>query len=652
MLVIFLTAVVYANTLKHSFVWDDASVIVENNFVKSWAHIPLLFTRDYLTPYVRLQHLYTPDLARGSGEMTYRPVVTASYFVDYAVWKLDPFGYHLTNIALHIANALLLFWLAQLLVKDRGIALLASLLFAVHPVHSEAVNVISFREDLLAFFFFATAFGFFIISDRYAARKKLYAQAVSLAAFLLALFSKEISVTLPFVLVLYDRFWGPYAEKKKPLAGRLRRYAWHIAVLLFYLWVRFILMRNTSEPHVGYPGGSFYTNAITMSQAFLDYIRWLFFPIGIPIVVRELHLSIAHSFLAPAVMASFVLIIVLLTTAVRLRNISGLVAFSIMYFFVTLLPVSNIWPIVNFMASRYLYLPSVGFCLAVAGLLAAWTGRLSHAARYGWQRRAAIFAAALFLASCALLTIRGNDTWANNVTVSSEMVKRYPRSARAHASMGTSFLKDGALDKAIEEYRIAVRLEPDTALYHKNLGAGYCAKGMLQEAQGELERAVVLYGGLPGLDVAYNDLGLAFEGKGLYREAVDSYKKAAMFNPASAAHYFSLGNAYDKAKDYQAAIQAYRKAIEINPGYLEAYNNMASTYADSGDIDKALELWNRILTVDPGFATAHFNLAVFYFQQKKFDLAIAHCDKVSALGYGVDPVFLKLLDSHRKQAQQ
>jgi Tfp pilus assembly protein PilF len=647
-LIVFLTSLVYANTLKNSFVWDDAAVIVENNFVKSRAHIPLLFTRDYLTPYIRQQDLYIPDLKKGSGETTYRPVVTASYFIDYDIWKLNPFGYHLTNGVLHIANALLLFCLANLLVKNRGVALLASLLFALHPVHNETVNVISFREDLLAFLFFTASFILAIIGDRYDGIKKLYVYAASLVSFLLALFSKEISVTLPFVLLLYDHFFGSRQGRRKFLARFASRYAGYVVVLMFYLWVRFIVMRNPCEPHVGYPGGSFYTNTITMLQALTYYIRWLFFPVGIPIIVREFQFSIAHSFLTPAVMASVSLILILLFAAIRLRRISGLISFSILYFFITLLPVSNVWPIVNFMASRYVYIPSIGFCLACAALLGASLPRGGPGARFGPLYGVTRYAGALLLVSCALLTVQRNAIWANDTTVSSEMVKTYPRSARLHASLGASFLKDKNVDKAIDEYRIAVRLKPDSALYHKGLGDGYCAKGMPQEAREELEKALTLYRDLPDLDGAYSNLGLAFEGKGLYKEAVNSYKKAAALNPNSAAHYFFLGNAHDKAKDYQEAIQAYQKAIALNPDYLEAYNNMASVYVDIGDIDNALSLWNKILRADPGFATAHFNLAVFYFRQKKFDLAIAHCDKVIALGYVVDPAFLELLAPHRK----
>jgi Flp pilus assembly protein TadD len=642
------TSLVYANSLKNSFVWDDVSVIVENNFVKSWEHLPLIFTKDYLTPFSKTQNLYIPDFTKGSGETTYRPVVTASYFIDYALWQLNPFGYHLTNIILHILNTLLLFCLVSLLTGNRGIALLASLLFAVHPVNSEAVNVISFREDLLAFLFFMSSFILYIKCNGYTGKKQLYTYILSLVSFSLALFSKEMSVTLPFVLVMYDHFFGFHREGKNFLARRASRYAGYIIILAFYLWVRLVVMKNPSEPPVGYPGGSFYTNVITMVQVFFSYIRWLFFPSGIPVVLRESHLSIAHAFFTPEVLVSVSLLMFFLALAIRVRKTATLVSFAVFYLFITLVPVSNIWPIVNFMASRYLYIPMVGFCLAVATLLVTSATHGSRSLQSGILRNAVRCFIIIFLVSSALLTTTRNTVWINNTAVASEMVQRYPQSAMAHASLGASFLKDGVLDKAIREYAVAVRLEPGSALYHKNLGTGYCVKGMLLEASEELAKAYALSCNVPGLDEAYSDLGFAFERKGLYAEAIDAHKRAVALNPGSASRYCALGNAYDKAKDYHAAIHAYKKAIALDSNYFEAYNNMASAYTAIGEIDRAIGLWNAMLQADPNSAIAHFNLAVFYFQQKKYDLAIQHCDQVIALGNQVDPLFLGLLKPHRK----
>ncbi len=134
-LIIFITALVYANSLKNSFVWDDYVVIVDNNFVKSWKNFPAIFRKSYLSPFIKSGSYFFVDSSIGSGETSYRPVVTLSYFFDYSLWRLNAFGYHLTNLLLHITNAVLLYFLINLIAKNKKIALLSSLLFALHPAN-------------------------------------------------------------------------------------------------------------------------------------------------------------------------------------------------------------------------------------------------------------------------------------------------------------------------------------------------------------------------------------------------------------------------------------------------------------------------------------------------------------------------------------
>ena len=210
--IVFFTALVYSNSLKNSFIWDDHTVIVNNNFVKSWNNLPRLFNRTYLTKDSDMEYLGKKDI--GSGEFTYRPVVTFTYFLDYSFWKLNPFGYHFTNLILHILNAGLLFVLISLIAGNWVVALLASLFFALHPANTEAVNVISFREDLLAFLFYVSALIFYIKSrGEEAGRRRIYFYLSSLLSFGLALFSKEMSVTFPVILLGYDYLLGKRPKK-------------------------------------------------------------------------------------------------------------------------------------------------------------------------------------------------------------------------------------------------------------------------------------------------------------------------------------------------------------------------------------------------------------------------------------------------------
>ena len=140
---IILSFAAYLNALSNTFVFDDVYVISGNYFIRDWQNIFGLFTSKYFA---------------ASGELSYRPVVTLSYFVDYSLWHLNPMGYHLTNIVLHTLNSVLLFFFVQLMVKNTPVAFLASLFFICHPVLSEAVNAVSYREDILAAAFLSPPF--------------------------------------------------------------------------------------------------------------------------------------------------------------------------------------------------------------------------------------------------------------------------------------------------------------------------------------------------------------------------------------------------------------------------------------------------------------------------------------------------------------
>ena len=146
-LILIISIAIYSNTLKNGFVYDDEFTVVNNTLIKNFSNISKLFTKEYFA---------------ASGEMSYRPVVTFTYFIDYALYGLKPYGYHLTNLLLHALNGVILYIFLTLLFKPSqssifNLQLLISLLFATHPVLTEAVNAISFREDLLCFLFYISA---------------------------------------------------------------------------------------------------------------------------------------------------------------------------------------------------------------------------------------------------------------------------------------------------------------------------------------------------------------------------------------------------------------------------------------------------------------------------------------------------------------
>lgn len=568
-LIVIVTSLIYIKSLTNPFVFDDNLVIVKNDFVKSWKNFPLLFSKTYLTSTEDVIYLGLHNI--GAGEISYRPLVTASYFLDYTFWKLNHFGYHLTNLLLHIFNVLLLYYLIFLISKSKRTALLTSLFFALHPVNVEAVAVVSHREDLLAFLFFIAAFLLFIKSDCYVGRKRLFCYFVSLLSFWLALFSKEMAVTLPLVLILYDYFFTYQREKGRIFKYIKVRYGAYILVLLFYFWVRFFFLAGANEFQLRYPGGDFYTNSLLMSKVFASYIQWFLFPINIHLVLPGDPEFIPHSFFNPSVLFSILLLITLFVVAVKIRKRSKEISFAIFWFFITLLPVSNILPIRNYMASRYLYLPVVGFCFLMATFMIRLPAlKIASIPKNIFQRVAGDLIVILLVLYCVFTLVR-QFAWQDDLMLWSEMVGVYPKSSMAHYNLANALRSIDLFDEAIGEYNIAIRLEPGYARNYNFLGLCYYGKGMFDEAVKDFRKAIELN---PKLTDAYINLGIVFGDKGLYKEAVSYFEQAIKIDPRQPQIYVNLGVSYARMKNWTEARQALGKALEISPGFKDAQDNL------------------------------------------------------------------------------
>ncbi|MFA5156565.1 MAG: tetratricopeptide repeat protein [Candidatus Omnitrophota bacterium] len=558
MVIAAVTAAVYAGSLGNSFVWDDAVVIEKNDFTRSWKNLPLLFSRAYLTPSgdIGSKDFYSGS---GSGETSYRPVTTATYFLDYHFWKLSVFGYHLTNLLLHIINAVLLFVFVWAITSNRMAGLFAGLLFAVHPVNAEAVGIISFREDLLAFLFYLSSLLFYIKAATALSRKgRILLYGFSLSSFLFALFSKEMAVTLPFLLVLYDYFFGSGKNLKALWVNFRSRYIWYFLAALFYLFTAFFVIGGGAPIPAVSAGAGIFSRLPAIPKIFAVYLQWLLWPFNVHVTLPEYPLFVARSVFEPAALFSAVLLAALFVAAIKIRKIAPVISFAALWFFLALLPVSNIIPLMNHIACRYLYIPSAGFCLLAAAALCR-------------MKKNAVYAGFLILALFSALTFIRNSVWKNNIALWSEMAQYYPQNAVAHSGLAGALKKAGRLEEAIKEYKLALQFDPDYANDHNNLGSCYYAKLMFTEAIIEFQKALELD---PGLLAAYSNLGSALGERGLY---------------AAAAVYFN-------------------RALDIDRKYTPAYNGLGVTYARLGKFETARMIWQQALRIKPDDTVIRDNL--------------------------------------------
>jgi hypothetical protein len=535
------TFIVYANSLLNSFVWDDYVVIVDNNFIKSWKNIPLLFSKKYLWQSTIMEEVGLSAI-ESSGELSYRPVVTFINFVDYFFWRLNPFGYHLTNLILHIFNIILLYFLINLIARNKKTALLTSLLFAVHPVNTERVACIAFRADLLVLLFFISSFILFIKLSNYSGLKRVFIYISSVILYLLALFSKEMAITLPLVLVLYDYFIRQ--EKTREIIAKFKsRYSGYIVATIFYLLVFFFIIGNTRDFLTPYPGGNFLTNIFTMSKVVTTYIRWLFVPVGIHPTLG--YPFIIHSLFRLDVLAAISLIIASITVAFTIRNKYPLHSFAIFWFFVTLLPVTNIFPIGNIMASRYLYIPSVGFCILIASSVI----KLRATKNFKEIRKDITI---VVLAFYVIFTTTGILFWRNNITLWLELLRYYPNDNLIYRNLGVLYANIDKYNKAISYLNKAIEINSRDAL-------------------------------------SFYELGIVYSNSSDYEKAIASYKKAIEICPNLAQAYLGLGVIYHNSGNINEAINYYHKSLEVYPDLKEAYFNLAIAYMAKGQYEIALQ---------------------------------------------------------------
>ncbi len=655
-LLVVIPILIYINSLQNTFVYDDVFTITDNYFIRDWGNLPNLFTNDYF---------------KYSGEVTYRPVVTLSYFIDYSLWHLNPAGFHLTNILLHAVNVILVYLLVSAVSRSSTTAFLTSILFALHPILTEAVNGVSYREDLFATTFFLGSALLFIQSAivRLSAHDKvrnpqskiancLY--PLSLFSYLLALCSKEMAITLPLIIFLLDWLLGGNDRVKR---NAIKYYLGFILVSGFYLFLRFMWFHNPVEKQLAYPDNSFLVNLLTMPKIFCSYIKLLFFPIHF-----NAEYIIAHTKTPFA--ATFILSIIFLgvigVITYRFYNHSKRLFFFMLWFFVSLAPMMNIIPIANIMAERYLYLPSVGFCAILAYItIGIWRQTCKNTPHPNplpqgerelflisnptlnshpptspplmggvgeGDKFSSSFVSKKFLGishlfktvliTCLMLilvipyslaTIKRNKVWINPFIFWSKTVEDSPNSSRAHNNLGMIYHQQDKTDLAICEFQASIAIESDPE-YHHNLGMAYQKKGMKEEALQEYYRVLAIN---PNSALTHNNMGNILIDKGRFDEGILKFKEAIRLKPNYYDAHYNLGLAYFKKGLLDASIGEFELAIHYEPDHAEAHSCLGTAYANKEQFDKAILEIEEAIRQKPNYPNAYKNLGLIYLNYKK-----------------------------------
>ncbi|MBN1869168.1 MAG: tetratricopeptide repeat protein [Candidatus Omnitrophica bacterium] len=607
-LIIVLGFCAYGNSVKGQFLFDDETLVTDNVYITNWSYLPDVFKR---------------DIGAGAGKQSnpYRPFQVLTYMADHSFWKLDPKGYHLTNIVWHILAALSVFWLMNILFADGFLSLLTSLLFVAHPIHTQAVSYIAGRADSLAAVLMLISMVLYIKLNR---NKNIGLYLLLAMSYILAVLSRENSLILPLLLLLCH-----YAFKEKIDYGKFSLIA---GLTLGYMILRSVFFRHLM-PDTPLHDTTLVQRIPGFFVALTKYIQLLALPL-------DLHMEYGDRLFPwtdPRAIAGGILFLSLLAVMIRARHRSRLVLFALLWFLVTLIPSSNIYPINAYMAEHWLYLPSIGlFLMASKGLR-----ELSRTfnARIG----IIVFCAGL-LGFYAFLTIRQNKVyWREPISFYQRTLEFAPESFNASNNLGKLYYALGKKEEAVALFKKAIEINPRYADAYNNLAAAFYEPGKNEEETIRLFQEAVKYN--PTHAKAYYNLGKLYGDTGEHEKAALALEKAIWLNPNYVEAYNKLGLIYRITGRQEEAATLLNKALAINPSYAEGYRSLGTLYNDMGMKEESIASLKKAVAIDPDDVIAHTNLAIAYFYHGDTELALWHSQKAKELGGQVPPALLEQLQS-------
>jgi protein O-mannosyl-transferase len=604
-----LAILIYSNTFSSTFHFDDTQNIMQNPKIK--------------------------DLSNFTDLTGNRYVGFLSFALNYAIGGLDVFGYHLLNLAIHIANGFLVYTLVLLLFRAAGrtatfqnripwIALVTALLFIAHPIQTQAVTYIVQRfACLVTLFYLLTVVAYlkWRMASPEGHRRYLW-YGVALVSTVLAMKTKENSITLPFMLLLVEGiFFRPITRKR-----------W-VALIPFLLMLPIIPLDRADmlgEAEVGLVQQTTDISRLdylfTQFRVIMTYLRLLILPIHQNL---DYDYPIYSSLFHPAVFFSFLFLVGLLTLAVylliRSRRMtansplttyhSPLIPFGILWFFLTLSVESSIIPIVDVIFEHRLYLPSIGLFLCFTIAVFAGLGALQARRPKGdilsflSSPKPLIGFVVLILLLFAVISYQRNHVWKDERTLWEDVVRKAPGKARGHNNLGLVYWNLKRSEEALNEYQVALTLNPDYLEAHNNIGMAYQGLRRFEEAIREYQTALTLE---PGFTPAYYNLGTVYHDLGRLEEAIREYEKALMLDPRYVKARVSLGIAYHARGRFDDAIREYERAITHDPQFAKAYVNLGAAYHVKGYLKDAIREYEMALTLNPAFIQAHYNLGNVY----------------------------------------
>ena len=589
----------YANSLSVPFHYDDIHFLRENALIKS----PLLFFHALVDNYSQL--------------ITGRMFLLFTFYLNYLISGLDTFGYHLVNLFLHIATAFLFYLLCSRYggrpedQQHKIKCVFAAALFLLHPIATESVTYLSSRSSVLSTFcILAALFAFF---KGTVGQFRAVPYALSLLFFCLGLSTKESAIVTPALMLLFDRC---FITDEKPFSSRVKYYLPFLGLLLAgsFFYAQYLVHPEVSDR-------AWTTHVLTEFKVFVQYLRLLILPIGLNIDhdVRE-----SISIDVPAVL-SIAILAGLLTLAMLIRGKNRILSFSILWFFINLIPLLAV-KLSDYMAERWVYAASLGFSLAVGELLALL---------YLRHKRTAIVLSVGLLACLGMFTALRNLDYIDPITLWADAAKKSPEKLRPFTNLCAAYVERGDADNAIQACSAAISKGARGDEVYINLASAFFVKNDLNMA----EDILTAMANSANREIYHYNLGLIYTKKKEYRKAIQEYQAILVAHPRSVAALAALGRSYRMLHQEQKSRDYYTLATKGLPQNGEDFLMLAESHFQLGEQEAGIASLNEALVTEPLNVNIRNVIASSNLAQKNYDEAYKHYAVMAKISPGMSAAY-------------
>jgi len=571
----FISLILYSNSLSGDFILDDKLLIIDNEFIKHIRTIPMLFITQAFNQPSNL------NLYEGAYRY-YRPLMTLSFAMDYNIWKLNPIGYHLTNITIHSLNAFLVYCLIYGFFINFPLALLSSILFCAHPIHSQSVSYITNRSELLVSLFTLITLVAYI---RYTKSGRITAYLISLFSFACALLSREAGflVFVPFFIAIIG------IKSKIPKQNTFLHFGTFTAILAIYIILRFtILVPLQIIPTSAF---SFFGDILNFLHVLMEYSKSLIFPYQLHIFRNITPIASFRLLQITPLLIFLIFLIILLTILIKQKKY--ILLFGICWFILTLLYLIRfMYKVSDFiiMEEQWVYLASIGFFVILANLLLSI------------KRQRLITILSFFI-----IIIYGTLTFLNNAHWKDE-INFYRYNLRfvksdidiiLRLNLANALYKKQLYGEAVKEVNSVLSVNPENWM-------AYIILGDILQGMKKYEQAKAAYQNAVKIDYfcwqANRKLkSLAEESGQVYKEEIDPALSPIESKIIS---YIRMGN-------FSEALGTLEKALTVSPTS-KLYTLAGITFAKMGAYTQAIEALKYALKLDNQNIIALNNLSIVY----------------------------------------